>query len=576
VVYTTQESKVKIMTSAFSLSSNAGLKKAMQSFGQLSASLAALSRGTAGGSHQVQDVFAALRTVGARAGYSLAGTSQQGDATLVYDDETRELTGIRGKDLALAFTFKNEGASRAWSCTIVKSPDGTTGTFSVQATGAWHAFDMPASAAFKLAGNEYPAYVETATFDFKVKPKGDPTLAFTLSGTVDDPENLPNSSLRMPTHWVLKGAIPSIVFDWESRLDLAPGHSKFDGAGTMTVSSEAGRETFQYQLAFDERQRSGAFNLINLGAKLRLGVTSKQPSLYGPPSIDAALYSTEDGRQVGEVAMDPRRPRFMVITLNDGSTLDWELYPEDMALPMAGFMPPSAPNHHNEPPVGERSPAVMPAFQGRVTKHGQPVAGRTIFLKVWNGASEGTFGGVSSNRTEINATTDSNGQYTLPLTAEQVSAGGLFSVAYDAANTATGGDPNKVSAANMTDEVQWFFSPPASLNNAPYKTISVNFDIGWAINGFTPANGATLAGRSVTFAMPVKHGATKYEVLVNAGNIAGSGSRVFSEISTTPRITWNDATAGNYIYTTRIYTQEGVTGIMASSPNISFTVTNTQ
>lgn len=217
--------------------------------------------------------------------------------------------------------------------------------------------------------------------------------------------------------------------------------------------------------------------------------------------------------------------------------------------------------------------AGQPAFQGRVTKNNQPVQGRKVFLKVWNGSTEGTFSGTSSNRTDITATTDSNGQYSLPLTAEQVSAGGLFSVAYDAANTATGGDANKASAANLNDEVQWFFSPPANLNTAPGKTINVNFDIGWAVNGFTPANGAAISGKEVKFAFPAKDGATKYEVLVNSGSTAGSGTKAFGDSGASPMFTWSNASNGNYIYTAKVFTQAGVSGVQASSPNLTFTVT---
>jgi hypothetical protein len=220
--------------------------------------------------------------------------------------------------------------------------------------------------------------------------------------------------------------------------------------------------------------------------------------------------------------------------------------------------------------------AGQPAFQGRITKNNQPVQGRKVFLKVWNSATEGTFSGTSSNRTEINATTDSNGQYSLPLTAEQVSAGGLFSVAYDASNTAVGGKAENVSAATLNDEVQWFFSPPANLNAAPGKTINVNFDIGWAVAGFTPSNGAAITGKEVKFAFPAKEGATKYEVLVNNGSTAGSGTKAFNESGASPMFTWSNASNGNYIYTAKVFTQAGVSGVQASSPNLTFSVTGAQ
>lgn len=227
-------------------------------------------------------------------------------------------------------------------------------------------------------------------------------------------------------------------------------------------------------------------------------------------------------------------------------------------------------------PSGTTPGAGQPGFSGRITKDGNAASGRKVFLKVWNGSTEGTFTGTSSNQTSINATTDSNGNYFLPLSADQVSGGGLFSVAYDAANTAVGGDANKASAANLTDEVQWFFSPPANLNNAPGKTVTVNFDIGWAINGFTPSNGAAISGKEVKFIFPAKAGATEYEVLVNTGNTAGSGTRAFSQKGAAPTFTWSNASNGNYIYTAKVFTGSGVAGVQASSPNLTFTVSGAQ
>lgn len=222
------------------------------------------------------------------------------------------------------------------------------------------------------------------------------------------------------------------------------------------------------------------------------------------------------------------------------------------------------------------TPNGQPGFTGRITKNGNAVSGRKVFLKVWTGATEGQFGGTSSNQTSINATTDSNGNYFLPLSSDQVSNGGLFSVAYDASKTELGGNANNVSAQNLTDEVQWFFSPPANVNNAAGKTVTVNFDLGWAINGFTPANGAAVSGKTVKFTLPAKAGATQYEVVVNNGSTAGSGSTAFDQKSATPSFTWDSASNGNYIYTAKVFTESGVSGVQASSPNLTFSVSGAQ
>ena len=58
-------------------------------------------------------------------------------------------------------------------------------------------------------------------------------------------------------------------------------------------------------------------------------MTGSQPS-GAAPSFKSLLVSTEDGSHLGTVTLDPQRPRFALVTFNDGSTTEWELYPEGM------------------------------------------------------------------------------------------------------------------------------------------------------------------------------------------------------------------------------------------------------
>lgn len=210
-----------------------------------------------------------------------------------------------------------------------------------------------------------------------------------------------------------------------------------------------------------------------------------------------------------------------------------------------------------------------PAITGRITKDGQPVSGRTVFLKQFNGVSEGSY----ANATRVSGVTTqtrNDGTFTLTAPADAVTAGALFGVGYDA------GDANAAnkSAQTLTDEIQWFTSPAINLSTKTGKTANVNFDIGWAISGFNPSNGSVVNARTVNFTMPAKSGATRYEVIALNGNAAGTGTRAFSGDATTPSITWSNASNGTYNWTAKYFTGAGAGGVdlQASSPALVFTV----
>jgi hypothetical protein len=210
-------------------------------------------------------------------------------------------------------------------------------------------------------------------------------------------------------------------------------------------------------------------------------------------------------------------------------------------------------------------------FQVSVSKNGTPVANKTVFLKQYNGVSEGSYGN-SSRVANQTAKTDSQGIAFLQAPGDAVTAGGLFGVGYDA------GDENaqNKSAATLTDEVQWFTTPAINLANKTGNRQTVSIDIGWAVNGFTPQNGANVTGKKVEFTLPAKQGATEYEVVVNQGTVAGSGTKAFSDKKATPSFTWNDASNGSYNYTGKFFTASGAAGIQASSANLVFNVTGAQ
>lgn len=221
-----------------------------------------------------------------------------------------------------------------------------------------------------------------------------------------------------------------------------------------------------------------------------------------------------------------------------------------------------------------------PGFTVTVTKNGQPVSGYNLFLKQFNNVSEGQFGNSSATGTSVK--TDSNGIAFVEAPQDAVNGGALFGVGYDAANTQFGGNRDKVAQSNNTDEIQWFTTPAVNLNTKTGKRVSLNFDVAWATAGFSPANGGTVQGPNVTFQLAPKQGATKYEVVVSQGNVAGTGSPAApagSLTSATPSITWTGAKAGTYNYQAKAFLPSGMAGIDANQTASSwlvFSVTGAQ
>jgi hypothetical protein len=231
-------------------------------------------------------------------------------------------------------------------------------------------------------------------------------------------------------------------------------------------------------------------------------------------------------------------------------------------------------------PSGTTPGAGKPGFLVRVTKDNQPVSGKTVFLKKFNNVKEGDFGN-SDKVSGSGVKTDSNGNAFVEAPADAVTGGALFGVGYDAANTDFGGDSKNVAVSNLKDEIQWFTTPAVDLSTKTGKTASVNFDLKWATSGFTPADGGAVQGPKVTFQLTPKTGATKYEVVVNKGNVAGSGTSAAaggSLTSSTTSITWDNATAGDYTYQAKAFTTSGVAGVtdQQASPWLVFKVTGAQ
>jgi hypothetical protein len=382
--------KVQTMTRTFSVAKNPGLSKAATSFKELATALQSAFSSSSGAmarrasAYSVEEAVTSVRSAGMKATYQVTGMADHGDAKLIYDDATGEVTAIEGKDARVTFKLVNNGATRTWEAVIEKSPDGTTGKFQVEVTGGWRAnpmFSAPTRPAmptafalaqadetaeteadaepgveaqagasvadmpgytpppYKWFNNEYPETVETVRVSLDLVPKGDASLAFKLAGTFDEPTRVPNSAAQVPAHWKFSAQIPKVSFDWESRMSLAASRAKFDAAGALTVETENGQDQFTYVAKADEQARTASFALTNVAAKVTFLLSGTQKDARSQPDIKSVLLSAEDGSQLGTVALDPNRPRFAVITFTDKSKMDWELYPEDLFPQQHAFGP---------------------------------------------------------------------------------------------------------------------------------------------------------------------------------------------------------------------------------------------
>ncbi|HEY9723681.1 MAG TPA: hypothetical protein V6D47_16840 [Oscillatoriaceae cyanobacterium] len=221
-----------------------------------------------------------------------------------------------------------------------------------------------------------------------------------------------------------------------------------------------------------------------------------------------------------------------------------------------------------------------PGFTGSVTMNGSPASGVTVFLKQWNNGKAGTFNGTSGHvGTQYQTTTDSQGNYFLPVPKDAVTGGGLYGVGYDASLS----DSTQKTADNNKNGVLWFTSPAYDLSSQTGNRVSVSFDTGWSAAAFSPANGASIqpTNGGIAFTLPSYPHATGYEVDITSGSVAGSGSAVDGSPlkGTSPQLTWNNPSNGTYNYEAKVTTSSGMAGIadnQAASPYLVFTVTGAQ
>jgi hypothetical protein len=211
-------------------------------------------------------------------------------------------------------------------------------------------YTPPSPPPFKIFGGEYPQNAEAFSVKIDLVPGGDDKLKMHFEGTFDHPEQVTvpimGNNMKLPMHWAVKMNVPKVSFDWDSHLHLEAGASTFKAIGSMATQSADGADRFVFELAGTEADKSGHFYLTNEDAKVKLAIDGSM-SAAGQNVVKTHLLSTEDGSEIGLVAVDPTRPRFAIITLKDGTKKDWELYPDNL-FPTPAFAPmpvPAEPAH---------------------------------------------------------------------------------------------------------------------------------------------------------------------------------------------------------------------------------------
>ncbi|HEY9721834.1 MAG TPA: hypothetical protein V6D47_07455, partial [Oscillatoriaceae cyanobacterium] len=391
--------QVKDLTQVFSLSKNTGLSTATSSFEDLAQALSSAFSGLAplaslGGTMHVQSLDEALdtlRSAGLDGPYHVAGVTTQGATQITYDD-SGQVTSVVGPNAELDISVASDGDTRTLTATIVRSPDGTTGAFTLSVTGNWHAkptlyrplqesdasstaeatatptpdatdnptptptLDIrptptpdgteswpppqpsPTPAPYHWFPNETVTQVSAVTLSLDIKPKGSASNETKLTGTFDQPKAMLVQGvfpLTLPTHWKLALSVPKVAMTWESQLAITHQQLALDANGTMQVAAASGAQHYTYTLKLDQATRSGELDLVNTDAHVQLTVAGHQPQT-GTPTVSTTLVSTDDGSKLGTVALDPEHPNVAEITFNDGTRQDWELYPASMVM----FTPP--------------------------------------------------------------------------------------------------------------------------------------------------------------------------------------------------------------------------------------------
>lgn len=230
---------------------------------------------------------------------------------------------------------------------------------------------------------------------------------------------------------------------------------------------------------------------------------------------------------------------------------------------------------------GSGANSTDPGFTGSVTMNGSPASGVTVFLKQFNNGKAGTFNGTSGHvgGTQYQTTTDSNGNYFLPVPAAAATGGGLYGVGYDASLN----DSTQKTADKNKNGILWFTSPAFDLSQQTGNRVAVSFDTGWSATAFTPANGTTVqpSNGGITFTLPSYPHATGYEVDISSGNVAGTGTPANGSPikGTSPQLTWSNPTNGTFNYEAKVTTPSGMAGVadfQAASPYLVFTVAGAQ
>ena len=263
--------------------------------------------------------------------YRVLGSSESNGLTVNWNDSTGQLTSITGPDTHATFSFSGAGSKRRTAqATLLKSPDGTTGSGELEVEAStWNA-SSNSSEGPQFWYNEMPLSTSVSYFRAKIAltPKGKAADKVELTAGAENFQtfDLPGMSTPVPTRVYAKGFIPKLQFDHAVDLKKAGSTQlQLTWNGQMAIDTEKnGRQDWKVLVTGTGDSNSPTaskidFTLENTSQKFKLNGTAL-PKNDGGMRVTGKFTSTEGGHELATLSFDPATDTAPVITYADGST----------------------------------------------------------------------------------------------------------------------------------------------------------------------------------------------------------------------------------------------------------------
>jgi hypothetical protein len=185
-------------------------------------------------------------------------------------------------------------------------------------TPTWSLQQVPGRIA--LMGNLAPVDPQSLGLALTIAPQG--STSKQIAGQVQIDQIDLTAATPRPAHVAFRGTVPTMVLTADLR---SPNDQRFTLKGTLAVTPTSGSaDLLQYSLDYDKANLSAVCDLSDQNAVLRLHINYVFPSTPGAkPTYTAALFASDDGSKIGDVADAPGEPNILLITYADGTVRRW-------------------------------------------------------------------------------------------------------------------------------------------------------------------------------------------------------------------------------------------------------------